>query len=35
MLAEERVDFPPALLALHLVATGVLRYHEQVTKRTF
>lgn len=35
MQPEERVDFPPDLLALHLVATGVLRYHEQVTKGTF
>ncbi len=33
--ADESVEFPPDLLALHLVATGILRYYEQITKGTF
>ena len=32
---DKTIDFPPDLLVLHLIATGVLRYHAQVTKGTF
>ncbi len=35
MCIDEPIDFPPDLLALHLIATGVLRYHAQVIKGTF